>query len=89
MGDAAAPAAAGPSADATQAGAGPSPAAAEAPAPAAGQPNRPQPAAGTIGSFLNALGIKSGKEAGVKPTGSPLTKDQERTLIQRRWRQPD
>jgi len=39
--------------------------------------------------LLGALGLTSAGEAGVAPRSGPLTKEQERNLIDHRWRQRD
>jgi hypothetical protein len=39
--------------------------------------------------LLGALGLTGAREAGVAPTSGPLTREQERKLIDHRWRQRD
>jgi hypothetical protein len=68
----------------------------DAPAAASAQARAARPAAvasppaqGTITGFLETLGIGRPREAGLQPKGAALTRDQERRLIEDRWRKRD
>ena len=68
------------------------PARAQAGARKAGSQPRParNPAARSVlDAFLQKLGFGDPGDAGLEPTGPPLSREQERRVIERRWRQPD
>jgi hypothetical protein len=50
------------------------------------QAERARPERGVLGGVLDALGIGKSDDVGLKPDGPPLSRDQEKELIDRGWR---
>ena len=51
------------------------------------RPARREPKS-ALDSFLQSLGFRP-RDAGLDPTGAPLSREQERQAIEQHWQQPD
>jgi hypothetical protein len=50
---------------------------------------QPQPGEAVLDSFMDALGVDDPRGVGLEPAGPPLSVDQERRVIERRWLHPE